>query len=66
MSNDHHNLIAFLAVLLSIVLLVVIAVVAASRDMNIEAVGVGGVITGLIGVLGTFRPRARQNDTGAS
>jgi hypothetical protein len=56
--TEQYNLIAFLATLTAIVVLVGMALVALSRGQSLEAVGIGGAVTGLIGVLGTFRPRA--------
>ena len=60
--TDRHNLIAFLAVLGAIVLLFVAACICLVLGKSVEAIGIGGVMTGLIGVLGTFRPR--QNNGG--
>ena len=56
MSTDKHTLIAFVAVLISIVLMVSIAAILCALQRPYEALGVGGAVTGLIGVLGTFRP----------
>lgn len=56
--NNKLSLIAFLAVLLAIVVLVGMACVMAAMDKSIEAAGIGAAVTGLIGVIGTFRPRA--------
>lgn len=58
MNNELHNLIAFLAVLASIVVLVLAGAFLLAGGHNTEALGVGGAVTGLIGVLGTFRPKA--------
>lgn len=55
--DDKHNLIAFLAVLGAIVLLFGISALCLYNGRSVEAIGIGGVMTGLIGVLGTFRPR---------
>jgi hypothetical protein len=60
--TDNHTLIAFLATLGAIVVLVGIAVFAASDGRSFEALGIGGAVTGLIGVLGTFRPRTNSGD----
>ena len=65
MNNEHHTLIAFLAVLVAIVILVGMGVAAAQRGQSLEALGIGAAVTGLIGVLGTFRPR-QNNITPAS
>lgn len=55
--TDRHNLIAFLSVLGAIVLLFLMACVLLYFGKSVEAIGIGGVMTGLIGVLGTFRPQ---------
>lgn len=60
----YHNLIAFLATLLAIVILVVIGAWMASTGRPAEALGIGGAVTGLIGVIGTFRPRGQQPEAG--
>lgn len=57
MNSELHSLIAFLAVLASIVVLVLAGAFLLSGGHNTEALGVGGAVTGLIGVCGTFRPR---------
>jgi hypothetical protein len=57
MSDDKHTLIAFLATLGAIVALFIAACVCLAFGKSVEAIGIGGVMTGLIGVLGTFRPR---------
>lgn len=57
--TEKHNLIAFLSVLAAIVILFVIASVLLYFGRSVEAIGIGGAITGLIGVLGTFRPIQR-------
>ena len=58
MTEDKHTLIAFLATLGAIVVLFVAACVCLAFSKSVEAIGIGGVMTGLIGVLGTFRPRS--------
>ena len=58
--SERHNLVAFLCVLGAIVLLFTIASVLLYFGKSVEAVGIGGVMTGLIGVLGTFRPQQRK------
>ena len=60
--NNRHTLIAFLATLLSIVIMVIVATFAAANGRSIEALGIGGAVTGLIGVLGTFKPRTVNLD----
>lgn len=61
--TEHHTLIAFLSVLSAIVLLFLMACILLYFGKSVEAIGIGGVMTGLIGVLGTFRPatKAAQN-----
>jgi hypothetical protein len=54
-------LIAFTATLGAIVLLFAMACVCLYNGKSVEAIGIGGVMTGLIGVLGTFRPNQRQS-----
>ena len=49
--TDRHQLVAYLATLLAIVVLVGIAAVCAATGRSLEAVGVGGAVTGLIGVI---------------
>lgn len=51
MSTDKHTLLAFLAVIAAIVLL---ALIAAYKGTQTDL----AIMTGLIGVLGTFRPRS--------
>lgn len=55
---------AFLATLGAIVLLFGMACFCLYNGKSVEAVGIGGVMTGLIGVLGTFRPQAKQQQVG--
>lgn len=57
MFDRHHGLIAYLATLIAIVILVIVGAWMAAQGRNTEALGIGGAVTGLIGVLGTFRPR---------
>lgn len=59
--TDKHMLVAFLATLGAIVILFAMASVCLYYGRSVEAIGIGGVMTGLIGVLGTFRPQARQH-----
>jgi hypothetical protein len=61
--KDSHTLIAFMATLCAIVVLVGMALIALARGQSLEAVGIGGAVTGLIGVLGTFKPRTTMPDT---
>lgn len=60
--TEKHMLIAFLATLAAIVVLVCVGAYAASLGKSIEALGIGGAVTGLIGVIGTMRPRASTPD----
>ena len=62
--TERHTLIAFLSVLAAIVVLFMMASVLLYFGKSVEAVGIGGVMTGLIGVLGSFRPQARQGQVG--
>jgi hypothetical protein len=56
--TERHSLIAFCAVLLAICYLASIAAFLAYQGKYAEALGFGGITTGLVGVIGTFRPRA--------
>lgn len=56
--NENHTLIAFLACLVAIVILVLAGAWLAVNGKSAEALGIGGAVTGLIGVIGTFRPRS--------
>lgn len=58
--TDNHTMFAFLATLLAIVVLFIVSAVLAYNGKSVEAIGIGGVMTGLIGVLGTFRPQQRK------
>lgn len=58
MNNELHTLIAFLSVLAAIVALVIAGALLALNGKSAEALGIGGAVTGLIGVIGTFRPKA--------
>lgn len=58
MNNELHALVAFLAVLLAIVVLVIAGAILAMNGKSAEALGIGGAVTGLIGVIGTFRPKS--------
>ena len=55
--TDRHALIAFVAILIAIIYLATIASVLAWHQRYAEALGFGGLTTGLVGVLGTFKPR---------
>lgn len=58
MSDDRHNLIAFCVILFAICYLATIAAFLAYNGKYAEALGFGGLTTGLVGVLGTFKPRS--------
>jgi hypothetical protein len=60
--NQHHSIIAFLATLVAIVALVITGAMLAINGRSSEALGIGGAVTGLIGVIGTFRPRTQPDD----
>ena len=53
-----HSLVAFLALLGGICYLASIAAVLAFYGKYAEALGFGGITTGLVGVIGTFRPKS--------
>lgn len=63
MSNDLHNLIAFCSILFAICYLATIAAWLAANGKYAEALGFGGLTTGLVGVLGTFKPRSAATVT---
>jgi hypothetical protein len=63
MIDRHHSLIAYLSTLFGIVILVVVGAWIAVQGHSTEALGIGGAVTGLIGVLGTFRPRNASAET---
>lgn len=60
MKNETHNLIAFGMILIAIMYLATVAAVLAWNGKYAEALGFGGLTTGLVGVLGTFKPRPTQ------
>ena len=55
--TERHGLIAFCAILFAICYLATIAAWLAYAGKYAEALGFGGLTTGLVGVLGTFKPR---------
>lgn len=61
--TERHTLIAFTSTLAAIVLLVMAGAVIAILGHSTEALGIGGAVTGLIGVIGTFKPRTTSPDT---
>lgn len=63
MTNDHFNLIAFLSVIGAIVILVIVGAILAINAKSVEALGIAGAVTGLIGVVGTFKPRSASEAT---
>ncbi len=58
MNAERHSLVAFIAILAAICYLATVAAILAARKQYAEALGFGGLTTGLVGVLGTFRPKA--------
>lgn len=60
--TEKHTLIAFLATLAAIVILVSLGAYMAAQGKSTEALGIGGAVTGLIGVIGTFKPRTPAAD----
>lgn len=48
---------AYITTLIAIVILTIVAAVLVGMGKNVEALASGAAITGLIGVLGTFKPR---------
>ena len=60
--QERHILIAFLATLAAIVVLVAMGAYMSASGKPTEALGIGGAVTGLIGVIGTFKPRTPNQD----
>lgn len=60
--SERHTLIAFLSVLGAICYLATIAAILAWNGRYAEALGFGGLTTGLVGVIGTFKPRTTSPD----
>lgn len=56
--TQRHSLIAFSLLLFAICYLATVAAVLAYMGKYAEALGFGGITTGLVGVIGTFRPKA--------
>jgi hypothetical protein len=56
--SDKQPLIAFGLLLFAICYLATVAAWLAAQGKYAEALGFGGITTGLVGVLGTFRPKA--------
>ena len=63
MTDARHSLIAFTLLLFAICYLATIAAVLAFYGKYAEALGFGGLTTGLVGVIGTFRPRTAEATT---
>lgn len=61
--SERHTLIAFCAILFAICYLATIAALLAYQQRYAEALGFGGLTTGLVGVLGTFKPAAKPSQT---
>ena len=57
--NDKFGFLAFMAVLVAIIAVYAIAAYVVWLGKPVEALGISGVGTGLIGVLGTFKPSSR-------
>lgn len=55
--SQRHTLIAFCVLVFAICYLASIAALLAFYGRYAEALGFGGLTTGLVGVLGTFRPK---------
>ena len=60
--NEKYTLVAFLATLAAIVSLSVTGALMATNGRPAEALGLGVAISGLIGVIGTFKPRNATPD----
>jgi hypothetical protein len=60
--NNRDTLIAFGLTLFAIAYLATIAAMLAYAGRYAEALGFGGLTTGLVGVLGTFKPRTATSD----
>lgn len=56
--TERHSLIAFSTLVGAICYLATIAAILAYAGKYAEALGFGGLTTGLVGVLGTFRPKS--------
>lgn len=57
MLRQRDALFAFIATLIAICFLATVAAILAFNGKYSEALGMGGVLTGLIGVIGTMKPR---------
>ena len=56
--TQRHSLIAFSLLLGAICYLATVAAYLAAQGKYAEALGFGGITTGLVGVIGTFRPKS--------
>jgi hypothetical protein len=56
--SERHSLMAFAMLVFAICYLASIAAILAAKGKYAEALGFGGLTTGLVGVLGTFRPKS--------
>lgn len=61
MNDARHSLIAFGSLLFAICYLATIAALLAYNGKYAEALGFGGLTTGLVGVLGSFRPKSTSD-----
>jgi hypothetical protein len=61
--SEKHSLIAFIGILIAICYLATIAAFLAYSGRYAEALGFGGLTTGLVGVIGTFRPKTASATT---
>ncbi len=61
--NERQTLVAFVVLVCAICYLATVAGVLALYGKYAEALGFGGLTTGLVGVLGTFKPRTTNPDT---
>lgn len=57
MLRQRDALLAFIATLIAICYMATVAAILAANGKYTEALGMGGVLTGLIGVIGTMKPR---------
>lgn len=55
--TQRHSLVAFVVLVGAICYLATVAAYLAAQGKYAEALGFGGITTGLVGVLGTFRPK---------
>lgn len=61
--SEEHAFLAFLATLVTIVVIAIIAAVLAYNGKYAEALGFGGMSSGLLAVLGKFNPRAAKDQS---